>query len=279
MFFKLSLWTFFSSNQANYSVSQKKVPLKIQLQLDQNRHWFLRFLRKIETKHDNQEEDAGGWPPHKCDDPTADCHLLSQFFSTTFFNQCGFLSKYRLIIKETYSWDTLNPSGQLLGIWFWNVHLGHKLGPGKAPTSFWGQWCSTWDQNYLQAMYFRLWSPWSWFPIWITTVVSLRSKAWGETMRVWSSRCPSLRIENFPSILQWISLHHLAGPAWHGGVDASVVFLTLGIRVLVVAAVARRRLFATIVVEVEERVLAVILPAHQVAFALGVAVAITFWEG
>ena len=183
--------------------------------------------------------------------------------------------------KGNFFWDTLHPSWQLLcrlEICFCNVHLCHKLALGKAPTSFWGQWYSTWDQNYLQAMYFRLWSPWSWFPIWITTVVSLRSKGWGEAVRVRSSRCPSLRIESFPSILQWISLHHLASSAWHRGVDAPIVFLALGIQVLVVAAVARRRLFAAIVVEVEERVLAVVLPADQVAFAIVVAVAITFYE-
>ena len=83
--------------------------------------------------------------------PPADCLYFSQ--KPSLFR---FLSYYRLIIKETLFWDTLHPSGQIFGIWFWNVHLGHKLGPGKAPTSFWGQWCSTWDQNYLQPMYFRL---------------------------------------------------------------------------------------------------------------------------
>ena len=73
-------------------------------------------------------------------------------------------------------------------------------------------------------------------------------------------------------------MHHLASSARHRGVDAPIVFLALGIQVLVVAAVAGRRLFAAIVVEVKERVLAVILPADQVAFALVVAVAIAFYE-
>ena len=73
-------------------------------------------------------------------------------------------------------------------------------------------------------------------------------------------------------------MHHLASSARHRGVGAPIVFLALGIQVLVVAAVAGRRLFAAIVVEVKERVLAVVLPADQVAFALVVAVAITFYE-
>ena len=85
------------------------------------------------------------------------------------------------------------------------VHPGRRLGRGKAPTSYLDQWCSTLDQNYLRAISFPLWSPWARFSIWIATVVSFGSKAWGETMRMWSSWCPSLGIVFPLQHFWWIS--------------------------------------------------------------------------